>query len=156
MSLQIKKGEQVTLSGRTGAGKSTIFKLLLGLYEPQKGKVLIQGVPSIDLTDEKKRNVFGYVEQSFHMVPGSVKDQITLYDTKISDANVKKAAELTGLAETIEALPDKYDTLCTPDLFSQGTSGSFSRLPARLRQSRKSCSSMRLRQTSTQKPRKWC
>lgn len=120
MSLQIKKGEQVTLSGRTGAGKSTIFKLLLGLYEPQKGKVLIQGVPSIDLTDEKKRNVFGYVEQSFHMVPGSVKDQITLYDTKISDANVKKAAELTGLAETIEALPDKYDTLCTPDLFSQG------------------------------------
>ena len=120
VSLQIKKGEQVTLSGRTGAGKSTIFKLLLGLYEPQKGKVLIQGVPSIDLTDEKKRNVFGYVEQSFHMVPGSVKDQITLYDTKISDANVKKAAELTGLAETIEALPDKYDTLCTPDLFSQG------------------------------------
>lgn len=62
VSLQIKKGEQVTLSGRTGAGKSTIFKLLLGLYEPQKGKVLIQGVPSIDLTDEKKRNVFGYVE----------------------------------------------------------------------------------------------
>ena len=120
VSLQIKKGEQVTLSGRTGAGKSTIFKLLLGLYEPQKGKVLIQGVPSIDLTDEKKRNVFGYVEQSFHMVPGSVKDQITLYDTKISDANVKKAAELTGLAETIEALPDKYDTLCTLDLFSQG------------------------------------
>ena len=120
VSLQIKKGEQVTLSGRTGAGKSTIFKLLLGLYEPQKGKVLIQGVPSIDLTDEKKRNVFGYVEQSFHMVPGSVKDQITLYDTKISDANVKKAVELTGLAETIEALPDKYDTLCTPDLFSQG------------------------------------
>lgn len=112
VSLQIKKGEQVT--------KSTIFKLLLGLYEPQKGKVLIQGVPSIDLPDVKKRKVFGYVEQSFHMVPGSVKDQITLYDTKISDADVKKAAELTGLAETIEALPDKYDTLCTPDLFSQG------------------------------------
>ena len=155
MSLQIKKGEQVTLSGRTGAGKSTIFKLLLGLYEPQKGKVLIQGVPSIDLTDEKKRNVFGYVEQSFHMVPGSVKDQITLYDTKISDANVKKAAELTGLAETIEALPDKYDTLCTPDLFSQGQWQLLS-IAARLRQSRKSCSSMRLRQTSTQKPRKWC
>ena len=118
-------------------------------------KVLIQGVPSIDLTDEKKRNVFGYVEQSFHMVPGSVKDQITLYDTKISDANVKKAAELTGLAETIEALPDKYDTLCTPDLFSQGQWQLLS-IAARLRQSRKSCSSMRLRQTSTQKPRKWC
>ena len=114
VSLQIKKGEQVTLLGRTGAGKSTIFKLLLGLYEPQKGMVLIWGVPSVDLPDAKKRKVFGYVEQSFHMVPGSVKDQITLYDAKISDTDVKKAAELTGLAKTIEALPDQYD------LFSQG------------------------------------
>ena len=120
VSLQIKKGERVTLSGRTGAGKSTIFKLLLGLYEPQKGKVLIWGVPSVDLPDAKKRKVFGYVEQSFHMVPGSVKDQITLYDAKISDTDVKKAAELTGLAKTIEALPDQYDTICTQDLFSQG------------------------------------
>ena len=98
VSLQIKKGEQVTLLGRTGAGKSTIFKLLLGLYEPQKGMVLIWGVPSVDLPDAKKRKVFGYVEQSFHMVPRSVKDQITLYDAKISDTDVKKAAELTGLA----------------------------------------------------------
>ena len=120
VSLQIKKGERVTLSGRTGAGKSTIFKLLLGLYEPQKGKVLIWGVPSVDLPDAKKRKVFGYVEQSFHMVPGSVNDQITLYDAKISDTDVKKAAELTGLAKTIEALPDQYDTICTQDLFSQG------------------------------------
>ena len=120
VSLQIKKGEQVTLLGRTGAGKSTIFKLLLGLYAPQKGTVLIWGVPSVDLPDAKKRKVFGYVEQSFHMVPGSVKDQITLYDAKISDTDVKKAAELTGLAKTIEALPDQYDTICTQDLFSQG------------------------------------
>ena len=120
VSLRIKKGEQVTLSGRTGAGKSTIFKLLLGLYAPQKGKVLVWGVPSVDLPDAKKRKVFGYVEQSFHMVPGSVKDQITLYDAKISDTDVKKAAELTGLAKTIEALPDQYDTICTQDLFSQG------------------------------------
>ena len=120
VSLQIKKGEQVTLLGRTGAGKSTIFKLLLGLYEPPTGMVLIWGVPSVDLPDAKTRKVFGYVEQSFHMVPGSVKDQITLYDAKISDTDVKKAAELTGLAKTIEALPDQYDTICTQDLFSQG------------------------------------
>ena len=86
----------------------------------QKGMVLIWGVPSVDLPDAKKRKVFGYVEQSFHMVPGSVKDQITLYDAKISDTDVKKAAELTGLAKTIEALPNQYDTICTQDLFSQG------------------------------------
>ncbi len=54
--------------------------------------VLIWGVPSVDLPDAKKRKVFGYVEQSFHMVPGSVKDQITLYDAKISDTDVKKSS----------------------------------------------------------------
>ena len=136
--------------------RGTIFKLLLGLYEPQKGKVLIQGVPSIDLTDEKKRNVFGYVEQSFHMVPGSVKDQITLYDAKISDANVKKAAELTGLARDDRGASGPSMIRSVHRISSHRVSGSSSRLPAQPQRSRKSCSSMRLRQTSTQKPRKWC
>ena len=120
VSLQIKKGEQVTLLGRTGAGKSTIFKLLLGLYEPQKGMVLIWGVPSVDLPDAKKRKVFGYVEQSFHMVPGTVRDQITLFDAAIGDEEVQAAAELVGLHETIMGLDQGYDTLCKPEIFSQG------------------------------------
>jgi ATP-binding cassette subfamily B protein len=64
--------------------------------------------------------LFGYVEQSFHRVAGTVKDQITLYDEKISMENVKEAAELTGLHDTIMHLPDGYDTICTPELFSQG------------------------------------
>ena len=64
--------------------------------------------------------MFGYVEQSFHRVAGTVKDQITLYDEKISMENVKEAAELTGLHDTIMHLPDGYDTICTPELFSQG------------------------------------
>ena len=64
--------------------------------------------------------MFGYVEQSFHRVAGTVKDQITLYDEKISMENVKEAAELTGLHDTIMHLPDGYDTVCTPELFSQG------------------------------------
>ena len=120
LSFQVKQGERVTLMGRTGAGKSTILKLLLGLYEPQEGEVRIQGIAASNIPDGDKRRIFGYVEQSFHMVPGSVKDQITLYDAKISDTDVKKAAELTGLAKTIEALPYQYDTICTQDLFSQG------------------------------------
>ena len=120
LSFQVLDGDQVTLAGRTGAGKSTIMKLLLGLYKPQKGSVTIHGVPSSEIREKDRRKLFGYVEQSFHMVPGSVKDQITLYDAKISDTDVKKAAELTGLAKTIEALPYQYDTICTQDLFSQG------------------------------------
>lgn len=120
LSFQVKQGEQVTLMGRTGAGKSTILKLLLGLYEPQEGEVRIQGINAADIRDEEKRRLFGYVEQSFHMVPGTVKDQITLFDSCITDQEVKEVASLTGLHETIEALQDGYDTICTPELFSQG------------------------------------
>ena len=120
LSFQVKQGERVTLMGRTGAGKSTILKLLLGLYEPQEGEVWIQGIAASNIPDGDKRRIFGYVEQSFHMVPGSVKDQITLFDPVITDQAVKNVASLTGLQDTIEALPDGYDTICTPELFSQG------------------------------------
>ena len=120
INIQVQKGEQVTLSGRTGAGKSTIFKLLLGLYEPQDGQVLIKGIPAGDIPESKKRTLFGYVEQSFHMVPGTVKDQITLYDDSIPDEAVKRAAKMVGLDSSIEALEHGYDTICTPEVFSQG------------------------------------
>ena len=120
LSFQVKQGEQVTLMGRTGAGKSTILKLLLGLYEPQEGEVRIQGIDAANIRDDQKRRLFGYVEQSFHMVPGTVKDQITLFDSSITDQEVKEVASLTGLQETIEVLLDGYDTICTPELFSQG------------------------------------
>ncbi len=120
LSFQVKQGERVTLMGRTGAGKSTILKLLLGLYEPQEGEVRIQGIAASNIPDGDKRRIFGYVEQSFHMVPGSVKDQITLFDPVITDQAVKNVASLTGLQDTIEALSDGYDTICTPELFSQG------------------------------------
>ena len=115
----VNRGEQVTLSGRTGAGKSTIFKLLLGLYNPQKGSILINDMNSAAIPDNRKRKIFGYVEQSFHIVPGTVKDQITLYDKSISEA-VIKAAKLTGLHDTIMNFENGYDTQCTQELFSQG------------------------------------
>lgn len=120
LNFQVNTGEQVTLAGRTGAGKSTIFKLLLGLYRPSKGTVLIDGMPAADIPEKTKRKLFGCVEQSFHMVPGTVKDQITLFDENITMEDVKAAAQLTGLADTIEELEKGYDTICTPELFSQG------------------------------------
>ena len=120
LSVQVLDGDQVTLAGRTGAGKSTIMKLLLGLYKPQKGSVTIHGVPSSEIREKDRRKLFGYVEQSFHMVPGTVLDQITLYDKKISEKQVRAAAALTGLSGAIESLEKGYDTVCTPELFSQG------------------------------------
>ena len=101
LNLKIMDGDQVTLTGRTGAGKSTIFKLILGLYEPQKGEILIHGIPSSKISEKDRRKLFGYVEQTFHMVPGTVRDQITLFDETISEEMVRQAAELTGLKETI-------------------------------------------------------
>ena len=120
LSLQVQTGEQVTLSGRTGAGKSTIFKLLLGLYTPDSGSVTIGGIPADQIPEDEKRKLFGYVEQSFHMVPGTIKDQITLYDDRITMDQVRSAAQLTGLEETILSLPQGYDTPCTQEIFSQG------------------------------------
>ena len=120
VSFKVMDGDQVTLAGRTGAGKSTILKLLLGLYEPQSGEVLIHGVPAAQIKEEERRKLFGYVEQTFHMVPGTVREEITLFDPAITEAQVHAAAELTGLKEAIERLENGYDTVCTPELFSQG------------------------------------
>lgn len=120
MNFAIYPGEQVTLTGRTGAGKSTIFKLLLGLYRPNSGEALIEGEAAYRLSDKEKRKKFGYVEQSFHMVPGTVRDQITLFDPAIGDEAVQAAAKLVGLHGTIVSLDDGYDTLCKPEIFSQG------------------------------------
>ena len=120
LNLKVMDAEQVTLAGRTGAGKSTILKLLLGLYEPQGGEVLIHGRPAVTVREEEKRKLFGYVEQTFHMVPGTVRDQITLYDETIPADRVKAVAELTGLDDVVESSENGYDTKCTPELFSQG------------------------------------
>lgn len=119
-SFNVDMGEQVTLQGRTGAGKSTIFKLLLGLYRPLKGQILINGIDSSNIPDNMKRRIFGYVEQTFHMVPGTVKDQITLYDEAISMDEVVNAARLAGLHDTIMSFDKGYDTPCTQEIFSQG------------------------------------
>lgn len=120
INFQIMDGDQVTLSGRTGAGKSTILKLLLGLYEPQSGEVLIHGISAFQISHNNRRKLFGYVEQSFHMVPGTVRDQITLYDDNISEDQIRAVAEITGLRTTIEELEHGYDTQCRPEIFSQG------------------------------------
>ena len=120
LSFKVYPGEQVTLSGRTGAGKSTVFKLLLGLYQPGEGKVLIQGRDAFQIPEHEKRSLYGYVEQTFHRVPGTVKDQITLYDDSFTMEEVRGAARIAGLDATIEQLEKGYDTPCTQEIFSQG------------------------------------
>lgn len=120
LSFEIETGEQVTMTGRTGAGKSTVFKLLLGLYRPQKGCVKIYGQDAYLLPDSIRRRLFGCVEQSFKRVPGTVLEQITLSDPMISREDAVEAAKLAGLHEVIAGMEQGYDTPCTDALFSQG------------------------------------
>ena len=120
LSFTVKAGEQATLVGRTGAGKSTVFKLLLGLYRPEKGTVTIGGVDVSQITDRQRRSCIGCVEQHFARVPGTVLDQITLGDPRITRDMARKAAQLAGLDAAICAFPDGYDTRCTDGMFSQG------------------------------------
>lgn len=120
LSFTVKAGEQVTLVGRTGAGKSTVFRLLLGLYHPEAGSITVGGVDVSAITDEERRACIGCVEQHFARVPGTVLDQITLGDARISREMAEHAARLAGLDAVIRALPGGYDAPCTDGLFSQG------------------------------------
>lgn len=119
-SMTVKEGEQVTLVGRTGAGKSTVFRLLLGLYQPEEGDITIGGVNVSAITDHERRACIGCVEQRFSRVPGTVLDQITLSDPAITEEMAQNAAKLAGMDDAIRALPNGYNTICTDSMFSQG------------------------------------
>ena len=119
-SMTVRQGEQVTLVGRTGAGKSTVFKLLLGLYRPEKGSVTIGGVDAADIADAQRRACIGCVEQRFSRVPGTVLEQLTLGDPQITEGMAREAACLAGIDTAIQALPEGYATVCTEGMFSQG------------------------------------
>ena len=120
LSFTVKAGEQVTLVGRTGAGKSTVFRLLLGLYQPEKGSITIGNTDVPQISDRARRSCIGCVEQHFARVPGTVLDQITLGDPRITREMAQKAAQLAGLDAAIRSFPSGYDTPCSDGMFSQG------------------------------------
>ena len=120
LSLSVEAGEMVTLTGRTGCGKSTLFKLLMGLYSPQSGEILVAGQKPTSISNTEKRKLFGYVEQSFKAVPGSIFDQISLKEDEIAKEDVIKAIKLVGLEELILSFEKGLDTKFDTALFSQG------------------------------------
>lgn len=119
-NMTVKEGEHITLIGRTGAGKSTVFRLLLGLYKPWAGTVTIGGVNVADITDRERRFSIGCVEQHFSRVPGTVLEQITLSDPAVTEEMAKNAARLAGIEGAVLELQNGYDTVCTDEMFSQG------------------------------------
>ncbi len=120
ISLNIKHKESVTFAGRTGAGKTTLFKLILGLLEPSSGSVTLSNVKVSEIPNHEKRKIFGYVEQSFSFIKGSVAEQISLKDENISKEDIENAMKFVGLHDYIITLEKGYDTFASPHLFSQG------------------------------------
>lgn len=119
-SLTVAEGESVILAGRTGAGKSTLVKLIAGLYQPQQGAVYVFGMSPDSIPENKKRCWFGYVEQQFRLVSGTVGDQVSLFDPQITDVQIRQALDMVGLEEMVESFPNGIHTPCTESLFSQG------------------------------------
>lgn len=111
IDLVIRKGESVTITGRTGVGKTTMFNLIMGLLEPSRGRLLINGVDACRIPNREKRRLFGYVEQDFQFVSGSVARQVSLGDPEISPRKIREVCEFVGLRQYIEELPEGFDTV---------------------------------------------
>lgn len=119
LSFAIQSGENVTFAGRTGAGKSTIFHLLTGLYAPDQGNISLAGRCPAAMTPQERRKIYGLVTQQFNAVPGTVRDQITLYDT-YTEEEIDEALTLSDLKDVIASLPQGLDTPMNEKLFSKG------------------------------------
>ena len=121
ISAAVAEKESVTITGRTGVGKTTLFSLVMGLLRPTEGRVCIGAFAAAAIPDSAKRRVFGYVEQSFRFVPGTVAEQISLGDPVITRERVEEVCRTVGLDESIRALPQAYDTEVTGSgVFSWG------------------------------------
>jgi ATP-binding cassette subfamily B protein len=121
ISLNIQEQEKVTLVGRTGVGKSTLFKLVLGLLKPTEGRITINGVDVYSIPNSEKRKIFGYVDQGFQIIPGTVGEQISLKDPTITREQIEKALEVVDLKDYVQSLDNGLDTpVKDVNLFSQG------------------------------------
>lgn len=106
--------------GRTGVGKSTIFHLIMGFYQPTKGKITINGYAPFEIKREEMRRIFGLVDQNFVFISGTIADQITLKDPTFTQEDVERVMKLCFLHEKVCSFEHGYDTLADESMFSKG------------------------------------
>ncbi len=111
VSFKIKAGEHVALLGRMGSGKTTIHKLILGLYQPTEGAILIDGIDSRQIDPAELRRCVGYVQQDTHLFYGTMRENLTITSPHADDSTVLAAAHAGGISEFINAHPKGFDLL---------------------------------------------
>jgi ATP-binding cassette subfamily C protein LapB len=109
VSFVINPGEHIAIIGRIGSGKSTIQKLILGLYEPDSGQILIDGIDINQIDPADLRKNIGYVSQDIMLFRGTVKDNITFRASHASDGAMIRAAQISGASEFIKKHPKGYE-----------------------------------------------
>ena len=109
-TLHIKAGDFTGIVGPSGSGKSTLLSLLMGIYKPTKGAIYINGIDIAKYDSSVLRHLMGYVFQQAYLFKGSIKDNLTLFDTSIAHDEMVKAAKQVNLDTMIEQLPEGYNT----------------------------------------------
>ncbi|MFM9834964.1 MAG: type I secretion system permease/ATPase [Methylophilaceae bacterium] len=109
VSFKIRAGEHVAVLGRMGSGKTTLQKLILGLYQPTSGAILIDGIDSRQIDPAELRRCIGYVQQDTSLFFGSMRDNIAIAAPHVDDAQVLNAANIGGIAEFINMHPKGFD-----------------------------------------------
>ncbi|MCL2839236.1 MAG: ABC transporter ATP-binding protein/permease [Defluviitaleaceae bacterium] len=109
VSFEIKKGSRVAFVGGSGSGKSTVLKLLLGLYTPQEGKIAVLGADISDVSLKSLRDIYAYVPQDSFLFPESIVENITGQQEILDKAKLEKACKDAGILEFIESLPNGFD-----------------------------------------------
>lgn len=106
----IKAGEFIGIVGPSGSGKSTLLSLLMGIYKPTRGAIYINGINIAQYDSSVLRHLMGYVFQQAYLFKGSIRDNLTLFDTSISNEDMVNAAKQVNLHSMIEHLLEGYDT----------------------------------------------
>jgi len=110
LQLDIPHGTNITFAGRTGVGKTTLFRLIMGLLRPTSGRILLDGIDVYEIPNSEKRRLFGYVEQQFTFIRGTVAQQISLGDESISRRQIEDAMKFVGLHDYVMNMEQSYDT----------------------------------------------